>query len=109
MTSLKFTEARADFFLVEGAMNFSEISKKTLKSCCFSAEREAVCVDLGKVTSVDSAGLALMIEWIKQCRQNNCEITFKNIPEQVFALAKLSGLDKNPYFDAADKDEEDSL
>lgn len=90
-------------------MTFSEISQKTLRSCCFSAEREAVCVDLSKVTSVDSAGLALMIEWIKQCQQNDCEIEFKNIPEQLFALAKLSGLDKNPYFDATDKDQDDSL
>jgi len=35
-----------------------------------------------------------MIEWIKYARSKRTQTVFKNIPEQLRNLAKLSGLDK---------------
>lgn len=47
-------------------------------------------VDLSKVDRTDSAGLALLIEMLKQTRA--APITFHNIPDQMLALATVSGV-----------------
>jgi hypothetical protein len=39
-----------------------------------------------------------MIEWIKYSRQNRTQLSFKNIPEQLLNLAKLSGFDQTSHF-----------
>ena len=83
---------------VNGEMTFSAIDKKVLSTFGFLAGTKQVTVDLGGVTNSDSAGLALLIEWIKHARTKRLQIRFRNIPEQLINLAKLSGLDKTDYF-----------
>jgi len=51
-----------------------------------------------QVEATDSAGLALMIEWIRLSRMSRVQLRFKNVPEQLLALAKLSGFDETEYF-----------
>ena len=48
--------------------------------------------DLAGVQRVDSAGLALLLEWLREARRRSKEIRFENIPEQLAAIAKVSGL-----------------
>jgi phospholipid transport system transporter-binding protein len=47
-------------------------------------------VDLGGVGESDSAGLALLIEWLRMAKQSGKEIHFANVPEQIEALARIS-------------------
>ena len=51
-------------------------------------------IDLGGVPEGDSAGLALLIEWIRRARQHNQPLQFKNLPTQVAALARISQVDE---------------
>jgi phospholipid transport system transporter-binding protein len=39
-----------------------------------------------------------LIEWIKYTRSKRIPLKFKNIPEQLLTLAKLSGFDKSSHF-----------
>jgi phospholipid transport system transporter-binding protein len=39
-----------------------------------------------------------MIEWIKLSRMSRVKLSFKHIPDQLLALAKLSGLQDSEYF-----------
>ncbi|MDH3281647.1 MAG: STAS domain-containing protein [Gammaproteobacteria bacterium] len=50
-------------------------------------------IDLSKVSRVDSAGLALLLEWMRSSRQSNCRLRFTNIPEQLNSLMEVTGLD----------------
>ena len=50
-------------------------------------------IDLTGVTSADSAGLALLIEWIRLGKKQGREIKFLNIPAQMHPLARLFGVD----------------
>ena len=50
-------------------------------------------INLAKVTCVDSAGLSLMIEWLRLGKKQNTEIEFRNIPGQITPLVKLFGID----------------
>jgi phospholipid transport system transporter-binding protein len=47
-------------------------------------------VDLGGVGESDSAGLALLIEWLRMARQSQKAIRFANVPAQIEALARIS-------------------
>ncbi len=98
MTQLKLIEKQPGYFIIEGKLTFSSINKKTVKSLTFSDTSDKVCIDLEKVESTDSAGLALMIEWIKHSKIRGTQVAFKNIPEQLLTLAKLSGFDTDEYF-----------
>lgn len=47
-------------------------------------------VDLGNVSETDSAGLALLIEWVRRARESKRDIQFANVPGQISALARIS-------------------
>jgi phospholipid transport system transporter-binding protein len=47
-------------------------------------------VDLGAVTQVDSAGLALIIEWLRLARSRGKSIRFVAVPEGLKSLARIS-------------------
>jgi phospholipid transport system transporter-binding protein len=49
-----------------------------------------ILVDLGGVGESDSAGLALLIEWLRAARQGGRAIRFTNVPAQIEALARIS-------------------
>lgn len=53
----------------------------------------AVEVDLGGVTHADSAGVALLVEWVAAARRAGRELRFSAVPEQVRAIARLGGVD----------------
>jgi phospholipid transport system transporter-binding protein len=93
MSKLTIVNAEAERFVVEGDLTFSVMDKKTVSSFAFLANGKQITLDLGKVNNADSAGLALMLEWIKQARSKRVQLQFINIPEQILNLAKLSGLD----------------
>jgi phospholipid transport system transporter-binding protein len=56
-------------------------------------ESDALHIDLGNVTDVDSAGLALLIEWIRSARTRGKRLVFLNLPEKLLALARMSEID----------------
>lgn len=98
MAKLSLIEQSPGYFTVEGNLNFASIDKYTLQSFKFLKGIETICFDLSKVGMTDSAGLALMIEWIKQSRMIRAQLRFKNIPDQLMALVKLSGFDETEYY-----------
>jgi phospholipid transport system transporter-binding protein len=98
MSKLTLTEQSPGHFTVEGNLTFASIDKQTLQSFKFLKGMDAICIDLAKVKTTDSAGLALMIEWIRLSRMGRVKLSFKNIPAQLLALAKLSGFDETEYF-----------
>ncbi|MFA6163794.1 MAG: STAS domain-containing protein [Methylobacter sp.] len=98
MSKLNIIDQGAGHFVVDGDLTFSTIDKQSVKSFSFLKAAKEITIDLGRVSCTDSAGLALMIEWIKYTRHNKTQLRFKNIPDQLLTLAKLSGLDKTSHF-----------
>lgn len=98
MSRLAISSSEAGVFQVEGDLTFATIDKQVVKSFDFLKSASSITIDLSKVSNTDSAGLALMIEWIKMSRRYNTTLNFKNIPEQLRKLAKLSGFDTSDYF-----------
>ncbi|KAB7623831.1 lipid asymmetry maintenance protein MlaB [Alkalilimnicola sp. S0819] len=51
-------------------------------------------LDLSGVRRSDSAGLALLAEWTRQARQHGLSLHYRGMPEQMRALARVSGLER---------------
>jgi phospholipid transport system transporter-binding protein len=102
VSKLAIIDQGAGLFVVDGDLTFASIDKKTVKSFDFLKTTKQVTIDLSRVACTDSAGLALMIEWIKYTRHHKIQLRFKHIPEQLRNLAKLSGFDKSSHFATAD-------
>jgi phospholipid transport system transporter-binding protein len=77
---------------VSGALSFQtarRVSEAGL--ACFERDPSPVIViDFAAVTSADSAGLAVLIEWRRWARQRQRHVRFANLPEQISAIAHLS-------------------
>ena len=50
-------------------------------------------VDLGGVTRADSAGLALLVDWLAWAKGAGRRLSFSRLPAELLALARLSELD----------------
>ena len=50
-------------------------------------------IDLKGVTRSDSAGLALLVEWMQHAQQRQCHLRFAHLPQQLLDIARVSGLD----------------
>ncbi|MGH8569868.1 MAG: STAS domain-containing protein [Gammaproteobacteria bacterium] len=52
-----------------------------------------VLVDLCDVTRMDSAGLALLVDWQGQARGRRTKLRVRNLPAGIAAIAEVYGLD----------------
>jgi phospholipid transport system transporter-binding protein len=63
-------------------------------SSWFEHNPRGITVDLGAVTQADSAGLALMLEWLGRARGAGRELRFVHFPQQIKHLIDVSGLNQ---------------
>jgi len=57
-----------------------------------NAMRGEVTINLSQVIRADSAGLALLIEWLRCTQRNGVKLHFEQLPEQLIQIAKVSEL-----------------
>ena len=77
-------------FRVSGVLDASTATDVLEQSESHFAQESQIDVDLGGVGESDSAGLALLIEWLRMARQSGKQIHFANVPAQIEALARIS-------------------
>lgn len=77
-----------------------ELSFATARAACAAGERAVraavtptVTIDCGGVTRADSAGVAVLVEWLRVGRKAGREVRYVNLPSTVVAIARLSELD----------------
>jgi len=57
-------------------------------------EPPASIVDLSGVTEGDSAGVAVLIEWLADARARDTRLVYEAIPTPMLAIARLSDIDE---------------
>jgi phospholipid transport system transporter-binding protein len=53
----------------------------------------SLTLDLSAVTRTDSAGLALVVDWVRVARQRGLDLKIVGASSQLSAIAQVSGLD----------------
>jgi len=58
-----------------------------------SSAAESIVVDCGGVTRADSAGLAVLLDWLAWGRRRSRPVALHNLPASLLAIARISELD----------------
>ena len=87
---------------VTGPMTFTSVAGLfSGSSGWFAGGSRDITIDLAGVTQADSAGLALLIEWLRQAHSAQCNVRFTNIPPQMQVLIRVNGLQDTLIADKA--------
>ena len=79
---------------VSGELTFKTANQILLEAPILFEELSHLEIDLADVTRSDSAGLALLVDWMRYAQRGNKEIVFHHMPKQLLAIANASGLDE---------------
>lgn len=83
-------------FRVAGDIGFANVTQLLGESrVLFSHPADSLLVDLGGVGRADSAGLALLLEWMRLAQAAGKSIRYRQIPAQLLAIAHASNLDRH--------------
>jgi len=80
-------------FRVKGPLTFSTVTHVLAAGEKLFAEHDHLDLDLSGVDSTDSAGLALLVEWVGWAHREKRHLKFHHVPKQVIALAHISEVD----------------
>lgn len=86
-------DANSGVIKVEGELTFATVNNVSIEAQQLLESAPTFTIDLTAVTRSDSAGLALLIDWMRMANTSNKHIVFHNIPAQMLAIANASGLD----------------
>jgi phospholipid transport system transporter-binding protein len=81
-------------FRVEGELGFGTAAAALERSRALFRNHAVIELDLSGVRRADSAGLALLLEWVNWARNSAREIQFHHIPAQLIAIAQISEVDE---------------
>ena len=79
---------------IRGELSFASVPAlwRDCRAQCTSGG--TIDVDLAQIQRSDSAGLALLIEWLREAQRSGASLRFFNIPGQMLEMARASGLDQ---------------
>lgn len=103
-TDIRPDEAHPGTYRLSGRLGFDTASALLAQGMAVFGKAPAsgpLVLDLSEVSRVDSAGLALLIEWVKMARRREQPMVFRNVPEQLVAMAAVVGVDRILFPDPA--------
>lgn len=78
---------------VGGILDFNTASEALDSVGAMVSAHSALDIDLSGVTQSNSAGLALLIEWLAMARRSEHTVTFHHIPDGLCQLAGVCQVD----------------
>jgi phospholipid transport system transporter-binding protein len=90
MATAQLTSTGAGRFALQGEVGFATATGLLTQGRILFGEHRDVEVDLSGVTHADSAGLALLVEWLRLAHQGHTRLTYRQLPEQLRTLAGIS-------------------
>jgi len=78
---------------VSGVLDFTSASEALESVSSFIRGNSALDIDLAGVVESNSAGLALLIEWLAVARREGHSVTFHHIPDSLRQLAGVCQVD----------------
>ena len=80
-------------FAIDGVLTFDTVPELFDRADeWFRNGARSLTIDLKAVHRADSAGLALLVEWLRLAQSKGTELKLINVPEQMRSLIRVSGL-----------------
>lgn len=80
-------------YQLEGELSFVSVELALKKTAKFFVSPTRMVFDLSSIAKADSAGLALLLEWLRQAGQGGVELRYINLPSQLQAMAQVVGVE----------------
>ena len=94
MSKARFQWDQSGQVSVEGELTFGTAAAMLRDSKgLFRGHAPSLEIDLSGVHRADSAGLALLVHWLREAHRNGRDIVFHNLPRQMLAIARVSDLE----------------
>lgn len=93
MSQVELQETSKGKVSLTGVLSFSSVNQALEAMQPLLDSRSSLLIDLSGVERADSAGLALLVEWISRAEQKGVQLSYCEIPQQMLAIARVSGLD----------------
>jgi phospholipid transport system transporter-binding protein len=94
MSKFELNDLGEGRFALTGEMTFETAERILVASEEPFEQHTRIEVDLSGVTRADSAGLALLLEWITWANHTVREIRFLSMPERVLAIARTTEVEQ---------------
>lgn len=92
--SFQLETAGAGKFMLSGVLGFPTATAVLKRSHELFDGLKEIEVDLKGVTQTDSAGMAVLLEWLSLARRHGAKLKFLNLPEQIRAIARISEVEE---------------
>jgi phospholipid transport system transporter-binding protein len=89
----EITAIAADRFEARGHLSYSTATRALKAGLALIPRGRSCTIDLSRVTEADSAGLAVLIEWLATARVRRSTVRYESIPAQILAVARISDID----------------
>lgn len=88
-----FEQIREDEIHLRGHLSFANVPQLLREVKQALPDSGVLRIDLSAVTRSDSAGLALLVDCLREARARDLVLQYVSMPEQMLAMARVSGLD----------------
>lgn len=79
---------------ISGELTLASVQQKMTETELVFKDSQPLEIDLAEVSKSDSAGLALLIHWLREAYQVEKTIVYTNMPIQMLAMARACGLEE---------------
>ena len=93
MADFALSRTAAGRLAASGALGFETAARALREGTALIVGPGDQVVDLGGIAEGDSAGLAVLVEWLATARARGVGLRYENLPAQLLAIAKISDLD----------------
>ena len=93
MSQVEIEDLGSGKFAVHGDLTFETVGRALELSREMFADHASIEVDLAGIGEGDSAGLALLLEWVNWAKNFVREIRYVNVPNDITAMAQISEVD----------------
>ncbi|MDH5544080.1 MAG: STAS domain-containing protein [Gammaproteobacteria bacterium] len=94
MSSVRLDTLAMGHYRVIGDLTFETANQAYSLARQIFQDNTDVLIDVGEVKRIDSAGIACLLEWIREGRMHESEVLFENIQQQLTMLIRVSGLER---------------
>jgi phospholipid transport system transporter-binding protein len=77
---------------VEGVLDFSSVTALAAEAESLFPASGPLRIDLSGVESANSAGLALLLEWLERAQSRRLKLEYLNLPDSLKRIAAISNL-----------------
>ncbi|MGX2040942.1 STAS domain-containing protein [Methylocaldum sp. MU1018] len=81
-------------YKLKGELTFATASDALKKTQVVFDGAPRLSFDLEGISRADSAGVALLLEWLRRAEQTRSELRYTHLPPHLRAIAQVSGIER---------------